>query len=295
MKKRPIPEYDKQNPVHDLFKPVSYLQTNKDFFDCIKEIFPDTRPKRLQEWKEAMEQESSDPEPLLFITLICWSHFKTISPASQLKDVQEYLYSWLAWGEDLHRMRPDVAELVVAALTPEIRRAIEERGHQRGYPDGRYFRKSGRIPEHRGAWVAALIIADYFHTAGMKLTQAKDKAVRLISVLLEKDEDIALREFNRYYKEAPKDAISDLTKKLIEEYIFWMIQDGVNERDIPPPQDQTQEYAAWRSRHKSYPYFFRIHGHEGISGIVLSRIKSELWKPLWDMKAGPIDKETKSE
>jgi hypothetical protein len=58
MKKRPIPEYDKANPVNDLFKPVSYSQTNKDFFDCIKEIFPDTRPKRLQEWKKAMEKES---------------------------------------------------------------------------------------------------------------------------------------------------------------------------------------------------------------------------------------------
>lgn len=295
MKKRPIPEYDKANPVNDLFKPVSYEQPNKDFYDCIKEIYPDTRPKRLQEWKETMEKEAFEPDLLLFITLICWSYFRTISPAEQLKDVQEYLYSWLAWGEDLHRMRPDVAELVVAALTPEIRRAIEERGHQRGYPDGRFFRKSGRIPEHRGAWVAALIIADYFIKTGMKLTQAKDMAVRLISVLLQKDEDVALREFNRYYKEAPKDIISKLTKELIQEYNFWMIQDGVHERDLPLSQDQTQEFAAWKSRHKSYPYFFKTHGRKGLSDIVLSRINPDLWKPLWDMKTGQIDKEEKSE
>jgi hypothetical protein len=70
-----------------------------------------------------------------------------------------------------------------------------------------------------------------------------------------------------------------------------MIQDGVHERDIPPSQDQAQEYAAWKSRHKSFSCLFKTHGREGICDIVLSKIKPDLWKPLWDMKVGQIDKE----
>lgn len=284
MKKRPIPEYDKASPFNGLFKPVSNVQTSKDFYECMKEIFPDLWPERLQEWRETVEKESHEPEPLLFITLTCWAHFRTISPEEQLKDVQEYLYSWLAWGDG--RMRADVAKLVVDAMSPEIRRAIEERGHQRGYPDNQYFRKSGRIPEYRGVWIAALAIADHLAQEGMEPAKAKDKAVKLISVLLEKEEDSALREFNRYQKEAPKNIISKLTKELVNEYRFWMIQDGVYEGDISPPPDNAHEYAAWKSKHKSFPYFFRTHGREGLSDIVLTRIKPNLWKPLWDMKVG---------
>jgi hypothetical protein len=242
-----------------------------------------------------MQKMSVEQEPLLFIALICGARCRTLSSEMQLKDVQEYLYHWLAWGDDLHRMRPDVAELIVAALTPGIRKEIEERGYQGGLPDGKHFRKECRIPEFRGAWVAALAIENHSTQAGMELTQAKDQAVKLISVLLEKEEEIALREFNRYYKVAPKDVISHLTRKLIEEYTFWMIQDGVYEGDLEPPQDQVAKHLEWKSRHKSLQILFKQNGCERFCDLVVSRIKPDLWKPLWDMKTGQIDKEAESE
>jgi hypothetical protein len=295
MKNRHIPDFEKKNPVKELFNPASSQLDCQNLYDCIKEIFPDTRPQRLREWREMMQQEYAAPELLLFISSICGTHFRIISPDLQLKDVQEYLYRWLAWGDTMHRMRPDVAELVVAAVSPGIRREINARGHQRGLSDEEHFRKKGRIPQFRGAWVAALIIEKHFTEAGMELTQARNQVVKLISVLLEKKEENALRDFNRLYKDAPKDVISDLTGELIKEYKFWMVQDGVYGGDLEPPQDQVEEHSEWISRHKSLQNLFKQNGCERFCDLVVSRIKYDLWKPLRDMKAEQIDKEEESE
>ncbi len=294
MEEHPVPEHEKSNPIEEL-KLEKHQSNNQNLYACIKEMFPDTRPQRLHEWLETMQKKSVEQEPLLFIALICGAHCRTLSPAMQLQDVQEYLYEWLAWGDDLHRMRPDVAELIVAALTPGIRKEIEEKGSQNVVPDGEPSRKKGRIPEFRGAWVAALAIENHSTQAGMELTQARDQAVKLISVLLGKEEEIALREFNRYYRVASKDGISNLTRKLIEEYKFWMIQDGVYDGDLEPPQDQAEKHREWKSRHKSLQILFNQNGCDRFCDLVVSRIKPHLWKPLWDMKAGQIDKEAESE
>ncbi len=284
-----MPENEISNRVGEL-----HQSNTVSLYDCIKDTFPHMRPQRLREWLEEMQKKSVEREPVLFIALICGAYCRTLSPEMQLQDVQEYLYEWLAWGDDQHRMRPDVAELVVAALTPGIRKEIEERGPQNG-PDGEPFRKRGRIPEFRGALIAALAIENLSMQAGMESAQARDQAVKLISVLLEKEEETALREFNRYYKVAPKDAVSHLTRKLIEEYTFWMTQDGVYGGDVEPPQEEAEKHLEWKSRHKTLQVLFKQNGCERFCDLVVSRIKPDLWKPLWDMKAGQVDKETESE
>jgi hypothetical protein len=288
MKNRHIPDYEKKNLENS---PID----NQNLYDCVKEIFPDMRPKRLREWREMMQEKSVEPELLLFVASICGTHFRIISPDLQLKDVQEYLYQWLARGDDMHRMRPDVAELVVAAVSPGIRRELNVRGHQQSLPDGEHFRREGKVPQFRGAWVAALIIEYHFTQAGMELTQAKDQVAKLISVLLEKKEENALREFNRLYNDAPKDVISDLTGELVKEYNFWMVQDGVYGGDIEPPQDQVEKHSEWKSRHKSLQNLFKQNGCERFCDLVVSRIKYNLWKPLWDMKIEQIDKEEEND
>jgi hypothetical protein len=288
MNNRHITDHEKKNPA-------SSQLGSQNLYDCVKEIFPDTRPKRLREWQEMMQKKSVEPELLLFIASICGTHFRIISPDLQLKDVQEYLYRWLAWGDDLHRMRPDVAELVVAAVSPGIKRELNARGHQRRLPAVEHFRKKGRVPQFRGAWVAALIIEYHFVQDGMELTHATDQVVKLISVLLDKKEENVLREFNRLYKDAPKDVISDLTGELTKEYKFWMVQDGVYGGDVEPPRDQVEKYTEWKSRHKSLQNLFKQNGCERFCDLVVSRIKFDQWKPLWDMKSDQVDKEDESE
>jgi hypothetical protein len=291
MKNQKITDYKKKNQVKGLFNSGSSQPDSQNLYECVKEIFPDTRPQRLREWREMMEKESVEPEPLLFMASICGTHFRIISPDLQLEDVQEYIYRWLAWGDDMHRMRPDVAELIVEAITPGIKREINARGHQRGLPDGEHFRRKGKIPQFRGAWVAALIIENHLTQTGMELTNAKDYVVKLISVLLEKKEANAYREFSRLYKDAPKDIICDLRDELFREYKFWMIQDGVYGGDLEPPQDQVEKHSEWKARHRSLQNLFKQNGCERFCDLVVSRIKYGLWKPLWDMKAEQIDKD----
>ncbi len=298
MKKSSVPALKKRNHILANASagliPASDQPNVKDLCGCVCELFPDAWPRKLREWQEeATKKKSLEPELFLFIALICGSHFRTESPDMQLQDVRDYLYDWLAGYEN--RMNPDVAQLVVAALTPGISKEIVKRGHKRGLPHVEYSKKRGRPLEDRGAWVVALIIARHLTQKGIKLVRAKDQAVKLLTVLLGKKEDTALRELNRYHKEAPKDIISKLTKELIHEYDFWVKQDGVHQRDIPPPHDQTRELARWKSKHKELPYLLRNWGREGLSGVVLSRIKPDLWKPLWDMKTGNIEKDARSE
>jgi hypothetical protein len=157
-------------------------------------------------------------------------------------------------------------------------------------PRGEYSRKKGRIPENRGAWVAALAIVNYLIKKGMRPIRAKAQAVKLIAVLLDKNENTALRELNRYYRDAPKDVIATLRDKLVKEYRFWLQQDGVHAGDPGPPKKQAKTYAAWKSKHKTLPYFFKTHGRERFCGMVLSHIDSTLWQPLWAMKIGRVGK-----
>lgn len=273
----------KESDVTELV-PVSHEPNVKDLCGCVCEIFPDAWPRQVREWQEWAGKKKLEPELFLFVALVCKSYFITISPEKQLEDIRNYLYGWFARGAGMG-MRPEVAELVVATLTPGISKEIEKRGHQRGASSGEYFRKKGRIPEYRGVWVAALIIENYLTGKGMRPAQAKAQAVKLMTVLLDKKDKTAVREFDRHYKDAPKDAVSALREKLVDEYEHWVRQDGAHEGDIEPPRKRSKAYVEWKSKHKSLLYFFKTHGRKRFCDLVLSSIKPELWKPLWDMKA----------
>jgi len=289
MEKRPQPDAAEINSAKESITPGSPLAGYRTLYDCVREIFPDTRPPKLRAWRDMMEKQAVEPDILLFMAVMCGSHFRIISPELQLKDVQEYLYSWLARGDDLHRMRPDVAELIVAAMTPGIRREINLRGQQPGVTNNAYTGRRGTIPQFRGAWVAALIIDTHFTQSGMEATRTRDLVAKLISVLLETEEKRAQHVFNKLYNDAPKDIIAELTQALRTEYGFWISQDGVYGDDLEPPQEQAEKHAEWKSRHKSLQNLFKQNGCDRFCDLVISRIKYDLWKPLWDMHVERID------
>ena len=72
--------------------------------------------------------------------------------------------------------------------------------------------------------------------------------------------------------------------KLIKGYDFMFGQDGVraDPQDLAPPQEDVEKYADWESRHSSFQYLIKEYGCEGFCGLVLGRINSDLWKPLWE-------------
>ncbi len=282
MKKRPIPEYDKTNSIDALFSQSSE-SASESLSDCIREIFPNVKWRSLKAWMQQAETKSIDPDPILFIALICGAHFRSLSPEVRLQQVLGYLFKWFTEADDLHRMEPDVAKMVVDTIAPGIREKIEEGGHQLGLPKGTLSRKKGRIPDTRGAWVAAAVVEKYLKPTSNK-SAAQGQAVHLVSVLLNKEEENALRELKRFYVNAPNNVITDLTRQLTETYELWVKQDGAHAGDLEPSKKDIEKHSAWRLRHKSFQYLIKQNGCERFCNLMLGYISSELLKQLWDIK-----------
>ncbi len=284
MKKRSGPKTKKPKQVDKSSNQGRYESTSEGFAHCVREIFPKAGPEKLNQWIANTQLESIDPDPILFIALVCGAHFRSLSPEIRLKKTLDYLCDWLVWGDDQHRMNPDVAEMVIDALTPGIKKKIEKGGHQRGLPEGRLIRKRGRIADTRGAWVAAAVVETYLIQKRIKKTAPRDHALRLVSLLLNKKEKSAQVELNRFFANIPINVIADLTKQLIETYKLWVKQDGAHAGDNEPPKDQAQEHSKWKSRHKSHQYAIKQWGCEQYCNVILGYIKNDLWTRLWDIR-----------
>ncbi len=284
MKKHPSPRSKKQQSPDESLNQGRYESTNEGLAGCVSEIFPKIKPDELNQWIAKTQAGSIDPDPILFIALVCGAHFRSLPPEDRLKKTLAYLFDWLVRGDDQHRMSPDVAEMVVDALTPGIRKKIKKGGHQIGLPEGRLSRKRGRIPDTRGAWVAAAVVETYLIQKRIKKTAPRDHALRLVSLLLNKKEKSAQVELNRFYTNTPNNAIADLTEQLTQTYKLWVKQDGANAGDYEPPKNQTDEHSKWKSQHKSHQYVIKQWGCEQYCNVMLGYIKNDLWKRLWDIK-----------
>ena len=289
-------KYEKKNRTEEFFKPEEPSQS-QNLYDCIKEIFPKTNSEQLENWMKETRKDEIKPEPLLFMALICGTHFQIAH--TKLEDVLERLWKWLTWKQDSF-MTPDLAELIIEALAPGIGDAVEKRGYERGWPSGEYVKERGRPLETRGIWVAAVVIKNYLGNFKKKSTKSKvttEDVLKLIAILLGRGPGgIGTNEFYRNKKTMSEDTIAKLTTKLIELYDFMLGQDGVisEPQDLAPPQKDIEKYAEWKSRHRSLHYLIKHNGCERFCGLMLGRINSDLWKPLWDVKTGKLTKTGKA-
>jgi hypothetical protein len=297
MKKRPIPEYEKTNPIDDLFSAKKIQPHKQGFYSYLKEIYPRViSQQKLTNWQSTAKKNSIVPEPFLFIAIMCGAHFRIKDSEDIVKETLTSLYDWFAWGDDRRRMKPEIAKLVVNALAPGIRSQIEGAGHVRGWPDGSHFRKKGPPIDMRGAWVAALVIENYLRQKDNNSRIAKKQTLDFIAILLgHKAEESVVAEFNRYYKNAPKAIITDLTNELMAEYKFMMKQDGVIASDFVPSEKHKKKYTKWESRHKSLKHEIKAYGWEELCRSVISRITTTLWEPLWNIKFNYTDGEKEKE
>lgn len=224
-KRRPTTKYEKRNLADEFFKPMTQ-SNSQNLEDCIKEIFPDTKLTDLKTWSKTIRKESIEPEPLLFMALICGAHFQISRP-----EVTECLSALSEWFT-VRQMNSELVDVVIEALAPGIRKAVEERGYMQGWPHGEYVIKKGHPMTARGAWVAAFVIENHLRQVGKKSTVAKALAVELVSILSgrkEKEievgeevkpwEGVKLNEFYRIYKNAPKDVIAILSTELLKTYM----------------------------------------------------------------------------
>lgn len=274
-KKKPTTKYKKVDPFEELFPLKPWDQS---LYKYVLNTFPDTNPKMLRNWQKNIKESSIDPEPILFIAMVCGTYFRISHP--DVKKALEDLWKWLRQGPS-NQMSPDLAELLIEVLEPGIRKVIEERGYQRGWPNGPQIRKKGRPPSTRGIWVVAFIVREYLQEKIKDFT-AKDQAINLASILLGRE--IELSEFYRIHKKTSKTSITNLTKRLLGEYNFWLNEDGIRFNDPPPSQNQGEQYRKWYANHKALPNMVISFGCEGICKQTLSRIPTTLLEPFWDIK-----------
>ena len=176
-------------------------------------------------------------------------------------------------------MKPELAELVIEAISPGMVRAIEARGLLRGWPEGTYVNRKGAPPKNRGAWVAGFLVHDFlsqFKSRSSKVPLSAD----LVSTLLGRKAEP--NEFYRYRKKANDDDIRKLSQEIACEYEHWLIQDGVRTRDLYSLPQGSEKYQAWRTRHRPLSEVLRDFPGDQLPFVVLSRIPGTLWEPLWE-------------
>ncbi len=288
MKKKPMAEDKRKGPA-DPTCPSSEGQSHCQSLYCyVKEVFPRTAQKQLGDWLLVAEKQSFEPEPLLFLAVICGSYFRMHDPDKIVKETLNYLYGWLTWGNAQHRMNPAIAELVVDALAPNIRSEMEKTGKLQELPGGMRAREKNVPSDVRGAWIAGLLMATCLKAERKKM----DKwVIELTAILLgRKAEPSFFREFNRCRNRSPRKIIADLTDNLIKEYNNAIKYDGIKAGDPAPSEKRSIQYAEWKSRHKALAYASAELGWDVFCSDIINKVPIPVWKPLWTIPMASVSR-----
>ena len=246
--------------------------------------FPDSNPGRLAAWVESVRAiEGVEAEPLLLMTLL--SGVRLQVARDELVSVLEQLWSWLTSRP--RNMPHPLADLVVEALSPELKRVIESRGWRFG-TDGEPVRKRGRPLEARAAWTAALLVEGELRRTGkIAATTARELALALVAVLLGR-RNVEPPELYRARKRMGNPEPSDLALAIRERYETWLEREGVQSRNPAPDRADAAAYAAWRRRYIALPQFVGLYGAPGFAQLVLQDIPPKVWALFLSVEAPRI-------
>jgi len=238
-------------------------------------VFPDTNPRRLAAWlDETRAAAATESELLLFLVLIAGVRLRV--GRDELVPVFENLWTWLTSAP--RRMPPALAELVIEALTPELKRAIERRGWRFG-PGGELIKRRGRPPEARAAWTAALLAEHHLVAHGALAPKARTLATSLAAVLLGR-ESVESPEFYRTRHRIGIPDPSRLDRAIRERYETWLAQHAIQVRDPAAPNEEVELRAAWRERHRPLTQFLGSYGAEQFARLILEEIPEAFWAPF---------------
>lgn len=233
------------------------------------------RPKKLASWIRSVATETLlEPEIILFAAFLCGLQFRVTRPEAQA--LVDELRTWLT--QHPRNMASDLADVFIEAIGPGLIEAAQRKGWQRGLTDEPYIRKKGAPLRNRGAWVAGLCADAYLRQAGAK-REAVALAVGLVSVLLGRD--VQPYEFYRFRKPLQQDDVKSLTQEITLEFEHWVFQDAVRAGHFYCIANGAQEYAPWRSRHRTLLEVLCDFSGDQLARIALRRIPTALWDPFW--------------
>jgi len=128
--RRSLPEYPKRTWCDAVSSPEIATPTLRA---RVLATFPDTNPKKLENWIHRVEGETAaEPELLLFTILLCGVQFRINHP--EVRVVLGELWTWLT--QHPQNMNSELAELVIEVIGPGLAQAVDRRGWQRGIPAG---------------------------------------------------------------------------------------------------------------------------------------------------------------
>lgn len=246
----------------------------------IVRVFVDANPRRIEKWVLKCEPVLSEPELILFATLLCGCHFRIVRP--DVPSTLGQLWTWLT--QHPRSMNEELAELLVDSLAPILAQSIEKRGLKKGWPEGSFERERGRPPQARGALVATVIAQSLLTQRGIRKNVALTLVTDLASILLGR-QHVERLEIYRFRKQISPETISSISEEISKWYEWLLVEDGARTNDRKLEDQQPEQQAEWRQRHKNLSQTLYSYGWEPLAAHILYRIPMDLWKPFWRHKA----------
>ena len=238
---------------------------------AVLKVFPKLKPERLENWKsEEFPQTGLAPDFVLFLTYICGLQFRTGGP--RLAGVQSEL--WATFTGHPVKMKSEIAELLIEALTPALARSVERRGWEKGYPAGPRKRGKGRPPTARGVWAASVLTEEWLEEEKVDRSLSRWVTNQFVSIIQGRNK-IGADEIGYFKKQIPNVIRKNLLRELKEQYEVWMKENAVMLQDRQPPKRHVKKVKQWKERNG---------GLEQVVNRVDAapmHISHELWDPFW--------------
>jgi len=239
--------------------------------DGVIRAFPAVNREKLAAWvKEVRRLPAVEAEQLLFAILLCGVRLGVYGPA--IAAVQAELHQWLTWHP--RKMRAELADLLVEALTPGLSQAVERQGARVG-PWGTPGLKGGRPPLATSAWTAAAVVEHRLRLSDATNRRARELAHALAALLLGRT-SVEPYEFYRERKRRGVDAVARLALGIARQYEWWVLHDGVRQSDEPPPGND-RAYGVWHRKHRSLAWVLKAFGSESVARVSLRRLPDDMW------------------
>jgi hypothetical protein len=243
----------------------------------VRGCFPAVESRALGAWQDALSQAKVEPEVVLFVVLVCGVQFQVYRIAPEA--VMHELRAWLARSPG--GMRPQLADVVVRALAPGIKQAVDDQW--KAGPQSEAVEISGRPPDTKAAWAAAALVEELLAQGKVPVKDSERLIFKLLELLIGRA--VEPREYDRRWRAAAGSRPSQLVAWLSEEY-ERLIKKGAQRQYGPEAKARPKD---WRERHRALTHLFSVDGFEAAARSVAVSVPPELWDSLGGAGFAPID------
>jgi len=243
----------------------------------VRGCFPAVNPQALGTWLDALAKAKVEPELVLFVVLVCGVQFQVYR--TDPETVMEELRTRLVHSPG--GMRPQLADVVVKALAPGIKQAVD--AQWKAGPESEAVEITGRPPDTRAAWAAAALIEELLAQRKVPVKDRERMTFGLLELLLGRG--VESREYDRRWREAAGSRPSQLVARLSEEY-EKLIERSARRQYGTEAKARPKD---WRKRHRALTHLFVVEGFEAGARSVAVSTPTGLWELLHGTGISAVD------